>query len=265
MKKGLFYTIAILLLFSCSSRPKGVLSQSKMADVLYEVYLSDAVDAIKFKASVDSAKRQSYRYVLHKNNVSLANFDSSMVWYAAHPDEQEKLYDRVIKRMEELQKDVNKGKLKQIYPVYTQNDTLDIWSLERRITVGGIGMNRIPFSFDPGIFSGKSAVLLTYRLKVNKADKTSNSRMTIKMAYGNGHIDSLVSHYKKDGIWRSYRVFMPVNHKLKLTSISGYLLDNAGATKDQSATFDRIQAYGIVYANASKPKRKNSWWQLFSK
>lgn len=261
MKTFLLYSVAALLLFSCNTRPKGVLSESKMSDVLYEIYLSDAVNTVKFKANVDSSKRRSYRYILHKNDVSVANFDSSMVWYAAHPDKQEQLYDNVIHRMEELQKDVNAGKLKQIIPVQTENDTIEIWQMQRRFDITGVGMNKVPFALEPGIFGARSALLMTYKLKMNKADQSKNGRLMLKVGYATGKADSLVSYYKKDGSWRTYRVYMPMPDKRKVTSISGCLLDNVENAVSQSTVIDGIQCYCITYANASKREGRKTWWQ----
>jgi hypothetical protein len=245
-----------------------VLSEKKMTNLLYEMYLADAYNALKGTAgNIDSAKRQSYRYILHKYNVSVADFDSSTVWYAVHPDKQSIVYDNVNLRLEKLLKDVNAGKYKQIIPVLTENDTLDVWQMSRRFEMtAGTFRNKIPFSFNSNQFSKGTGLLLTYKLKLNKADQASGNRLRLRVNYS-GKMDSLVSYARKDGAWRSYRVYIPISNKLTLNSIDGFLLECTGNDVHQSAIVDDIHCYRITYANAKKLNQPDrSWWQkIFSR
>jgi hypothetical protein len=267
MKTIIVYFAAILLLFSCSTTPKGVLPEKKMADVLYEMYLADACNTVKnYGANIDSTKRQSYRYILHKYDVSVAEFDSSTVWYSAHPDKQEHLYDRLTLQMQKLQKDVNVRKYKQITPVLTENDTVEVWQMPRRFdfTTGFIH-NKVNFHFDRNLFHKGNGFLLTYRLKLNKEDKAEGNKFLLKVAYS-GKTDSLVSYAKKDGQWRSYRVFMPLSPKTEAMTIDGWLLECKGNNMTQSAVITDVHCYRIAYATHKGGKTSRSWWQkIFSK
>jgi len=268
MKKLFVYLSTVCVLLACSSTPKGVLSESKMTNLLYDMYLADACNMQKSNGgSVDSAKRQSYRYILHKYNVSVADFDSSMVWYAIHPEKQTHIYDNINLRLAKLLKEVNAGKYKQIIPVLTENDTVDVWQMPRRYELtAGTFRNKISFYFGNNQFQKGNALLMTYKLKLNKADQASGNRLRIKVTYA-GKTDSLVSYARKDGIWRRYRVYLPISNKLSLNSIDGSLLDCTGNDVHQSAIVDDIHCYRITYVDATKAHRANkSWWQkLFSK
>lgn len=268
MKKLFFYIVAALLVFSCNSRPKGVLSEQKMSKVLYEIYLSDAVHGVRgYTPNLDSAKRQSYRYILHKYNISVADFDSSMTWYAIRPEKQQRVYDKVIQQMQDLQKEVNAGKYKQIVPPLTANDTLDIWQMPRRfdMTANNRMRNRIWLHFDKNLFQKGNALLMTYKIKIDKEDKSVDNKLMLKINYNN-KIDSIVTHYKKDGIWRKYRVYVPISRTKNLTAIDGMLLDCKKDNNFQSVIVDDVECYRIAYANAPKNvKKKNGWQRLFSK
>jgi hypothetical protein len=268
MKKLLLYISMVCLLLACNSTPSGVLSEKKMTNLLYEMYLADACNVVKGTVgNSDSVKRQSYRYILHKYKVSVADFDSSMVWYAAHSDKQSKIYDNVNLRMEQLSRDVNAGKYKQIIPVITENDTLDVWQMSRRFEMtAGTFRNKVPFNFNSTHFPKGTALLLTYKLKLNKEDKASGNRFRIRLNYS-GKTDSLVSYARKDGIWRTYRVYMPISNKLTLNSIDGSLLECTGNDIHQSAIVDDIHCYRITYANAKRSNKPDkSWWQkIFSR
>lgn len=267
MRKFLIYFSAVLLLLSCSSKSKGVLSEKKMTNVLYEMYLADACNSIQGSISnVDSAKRQSYRYILHKYDVSVADFDSSMVWYSIHPEEQEQLYEKVTLKLQKLQKDVNAGKYKQKIPTLTENDTIEIWQMPHRFDlVNSMVRNRIPFHFGHIQFKRGNALLMTYRLKVNKADQGTDNKLLIKISYA-GKTDSLVSHARKDGIWRNYKAYLPLSSKMDVIAIDGWILACSGNDNHQSAIVDNVHCYRITYVTASRGnKAQKHWWQFFKK
>jgi hypothetical protein len=255
VKRIEFYIIAVSFLFSCTSHPKGVISEKKMTNVLYEMYLSDAVNGIKNQADLDSAKRRSYRYILHKYDVSAADFDSSMVWYASQPDKQERLYNRITEKLQSLQVDVAKKKYKQVIPLLTENDTIEIWKMPRRFDmIAGNPRNNITFFFDKTQFQKGSVFLLTYHLKINKDDKSKGNRLIIKTTYANNKVDSLVSYCRNDGAWRKYRVVIPIARNRNLITIGGSLLDCKKDNNHQSAIVKDVSCYRILYAHAAKTK-----------
>lgn len=92
-----------LVLFTFSScRPRGVLSAGQMRDVLYDLHYTEAVLQIAgYNYSHDEAVAQYYHEVLRRHGVTQAQFDSSLVWYTDHPERFNKIYPKVIARMEE--------------------------------------------------------------------------------------------------------------------------------------------------------------------
>lgn len=90
---------AVVLVVGC--RPKGILTSRQMRNILYELHRAEAilqVAGMNYGHDEDLAKY--YQVVLDKNNVTKAEFDSSLVWYTDHPQIFNRIYPKVVKRCE---------------------------------------------------------------------------------------------------------------------------------------------------------------------
>lgn len=82
-------------------RPRGVLSSAKMRDVLYDLHRADGtLQVMGYNYSHDAELAACYQSVLDKHGVTQAEFDSSVVWYTDNPQIFNKIYPRVISRLE---------------------------------------------------------------------------------------------------------------------------------------------------------------------
>lgn len=98
-----FCAISLLLvsLLFTSCRGDGILSSRKMVDVLTDLHRMDGMLQLKGHRYVNESDEAAYYdAVLAKHGVTRANFDSSLVWYTDHPQRFNKLYPRVLKRLE---------------------------------------------------------------------------------------------------------------------------------------------------------------------
>ncbi len=83
-------------------RPRGVLSSSEMEDVLYDLHFTDGVVSVAgWRLGHDTLRYECYTFVLEKHGITQAQFDSSLVWYTAHPLLFDKIYPHVIDRLTE--------------------------------------------------------------------------------------------------------------------------------------------------------------------
>ncbi len=95
------FVVLILLAFASCSRPEGVLSSSKMEDVLYDIHMADGVLAMKgYQSGHNTEGGKYYESVLQKHGITQAQFDSSLVWYTDNPQRFNKIYPKVITRLE---------------------------------------------------------------------------------------------------------------------------------------------------------------------
>lgn len=100
-KTGLFILIcSVFFLVNCSDRPSNVLSDKKMEDVIYDLYLAEAVKDRNYAMfNNDSARKQQLANdVFKKNKIKERDFDSSLEWYAGNLERYLKILDRVSER-----------------------------------------------------------------------------------------------------------------------------------------------------------------------
>lgn len=98
LNKYIFVLILYSLLFTLSGcRPKGILHSRGMRRVLIDLHKADALLQVHglTQASPED-KALYYAQVLEKHGVTQAQFDSSLVWYTAHPQLFDKIYPKVL-------------------------------------------------------------------------------------------------------------------------------------------------------------------------
>lgn len=94
----LLFLLTLMLMPSC--RPRKVLSQSEMEDVLYELHRADGIILVAgIHYPYDTLRQTCYNAVLERHGITQAQFDSSLVWYTAHPRIFDKIYPKVMSRL----------------------------------------------------------------------------------------------------------------------------------------------------------------------
>jgi hypothetical protein len=101
---------AICLFSACNGRPSYVLSDKKMANVLYDLYIAEVeIDENYSTFSNDSARKQDLlNSVLKKHKISEATFDTSLVWYNKNTDNYVKINKKVSERFAALSETLKK-------------------------------------------------------------------------------------------------------------------------------------------------------------
>jgi hypothetical protein len=102
MRSRVFVYVCLAALAACSGRPAPVLSDRKMENVLFDLYLAQT--AVSENPNIflnDSVRKQDLlQSVFQKHKISQATFDTSLVWYNAHIDDYLKLNARLAERYE---------------------------------------------------------------------------------------------------------------------------------------------------------------------
>lgn len=92
--------LALLSLSGC--RPKGILSSREMREIMYDLHRADGVIYVnQMETGYDETIARYYQCVLDKHGVTQAQFDSSLVWYTDNPALFDKIYPKVMARLEE--------------------------------------------------------------------------------------------------------------------------------------------------------------------
>ncbi|HRC66965.1 MAG TPA: DUF4296 domain-containing protein, partial [Bacteroidales bacterium] len=106
--KCLFLMITVLLFIGCiqpkEKKPGALITPRKMAEILTDLQIADAWIAIKQNEGQDIKllSTQIEDSLFKKHHITRAQFDTSMVWYSAHAEELDKIYDQVIQQLELL-------------------------------------------------------------------------------------------------------------------------------------------------------------------
>ena len=92
-------SVVCALCFSCKVRtPKGIPSESKMENLLYDYHRAQSM--ADSKDSADYKLRLYTDAVLAKYDLSHDDFDSIMKWYSRHADKLYKVYEKVNQRLD---------------------------------------------------------------------------------------------------------------------------------------------------------------------
>jgi hypothetical protein len=89
--------LSAIAVFFTGCRPRGILHSWEMREVLVDMHKTDAMLQLAgYRYSDDEARRIYYAQVMEKHDITQAQFDSSLVWYTAHPQLFDKIYPKVI-------------------------------------------------------------------------------------------------------------------------------------------------------------------------
>lgn len=126
---------AIVLLGSCQSGiPNKYIQPSKMADILYEYHLADAV--VNASQSTDSVAMRAYlANILHKYGVTQSDFDSSMVYYSRHTSLLEDVYKQLSGRIESESMALGISGEGGYGQISLGGDTANVWKYDRTLVL----------------------------------------------------------------------------------------------------------------------------------
>jgi hypothetical protein len=100
-----------ILAMSCGHRRYGeVIPSKKFVNVLVDIHLADGIavenmSPVNRKARLDSASL--YGSVFNKYGVTREIFDSTISFYSEHPDDFQKVYNKVTAKLKRLEDDLN--------------------------------------------------------------------------------------------------------------------------------------------------------------
>ena len=233
----------IFLLSACDGRPKGVLSQSKMADILVEMHKTDAYLAEKGLSNGQySNKAPYYNFILKKYGISQAQFDSSLVWYTINPQRFENVYDNVISQLTDSQNDIDNGKYHKIDSTEIGKARFDLWNKGTKYVFTKDSVRtRLDFEIKNDNLLFGDRYILKMLLFIAHEDSCKNRHIVLRINYFNGKTDSMYQMAHNDGLTRRYTFRMPAHRKLKIKSITGQLLGSSVYKGIFHATVDSIK------------------------
>ncbi len=92
-------------------KPKHLISEKKMANILYDIHLSQAMAERYRRRNSDSIRidpKAFYQSVLDKYHIEDSVLTKSIIYYSTYPKLYERIYSRVIERMNMEQEEMRK-------------------------------------------------------------------------------------------------------------------------------------------------------------
>ena len=143
VRRLLWLAAGLALLVSCDvKRPKGVLDEAEMEEVLYDYHIAKVMaEEVPYN---EAYRRPLYRQgVFVKHGITEAQFDSSMVWYTRHTDLLAKMYERITKRLKQANDAVNDLIALRDMPTeeIPSGDSVRVWHLRRHQLLTSVPLN----------------------------------------------------------------------------------------------------------------------------
>lgn len=243
MKKLMICLVAVMALLFCVSSckpslPSGVLSKSKMTDILYDYHLALAMAHMDDNG--DKGQSLAYREaVLRKHDVTPAEFDSSMVYYMRHTELLEDVYkdltDRYNNEITAMGGSAKEGG--EFANLSATGDTANVWNLAASM----VFMPVKPFnstSFDIKVdstFHKGDRLMLDFDAQFIYQDGMRNGVAMLAVQFGN---DSIAQRTIMIQSTQHYSVELSDADSLGIKSVKGYFMlmndDNGTGVSSQT-------------------------------
>ncbi len=241
MSRFIFVIVCMLLLFSCS-KPKGILDDRQMTNILTEMHKTDAaMNERGITYGHYKEKAPYYKFIFTKYNISQAQFDSSLVWYTKNPRLFNNIYEKVLANLITLQKEVKNGKY---HPV----DTLDLtrmksnlWNKRTKyLLTKDSTRTQLHFEINDNLLMYGDTYVLKFLERIAPEDSCSKPRVIFRINYINGKTDSAYRTAFNDSLLRRYTFRLQAFRKLRIKSISGEFLFSKKYRGKLNATIDSV-------------------------
>lgn len=141
MRKILLPLSLLLLSLSCSRTPGYVISEDKMASLMVDLYVGDAVvEAEGRKYATDSSRLVLLQSIYARHGVTREQVDTSLQWYGNHiqvyMDVCNSAEELLQKRIENVENAGGKSE-KTRQGISIDGDSVDVWSGERYRRISG--------------------------------------------------------------------------------------------------------------------------------
>ena len=195
-KYGFWALLAVVMVACKVERPGYVLSDGVMEKVLYDYHIAKAMgENLDYN---EQYKRTLYlNAVFKKHNITQAQFDTTMAWYARHPEVVNEVYDIVRERLMASRENYNHlVSLRDGKPTRSKaGDSIDLWIWDRIHMLSGMPLdNKLMFTLpSDDNFQASDTIKWTVGfnfLSEQLVDTTKRPIMAMQVAYAK---DTIIS------------------------------------------------------------------------
>ena len=169
-----------ILTAACVNRPKGVLSDKKMAPVVADMELAEAYIESLPTTKAKNSREEVVEYVITKHGLTREQFDSTMSWYGHNTDAYFEMLDLADK---ELLK--RKGKIAGASTIEIESS--DLWPYQRMSMISELG-GTSAFDFTIPTADVQKGQRLNLRFRSNNS---TSGNVLLGVEYDNGSLGYL--------------------------------------------------------------------------
>lgn len=192
--------ILIAIISACTpQRPSGILSESKMEDILVDYHLALAM------AETQSGDLPENRYILtqaalKKNHVTEAELDTSLVYWCRNSEKMVKICTRVSKRLSYMAESqgVDRQEKNRYSYLATEGDTANVWNLRSSVVlIPNVVDNIYSFSIEADTtFMPGDYFMWAFKTQFMSSDQYTEAYALLSVHYDN---DSIVGTSQRLG------------------------------------------------------------------
>jgi len=115
MRNLIFLSLA-LFISSCSlfsNKPKDLIDEEELVNVLVDIHIADAVVSIKGYRVIQDSLTISLFYddIMKKHNISRKQFDETIKYYSENVSKYDRIYEQILEILSKKQKQFNEEEL----------------------------------------------------------------------------------------------------------------------------------------------------------
>ena len=231
-----------IFIASCDNRSGGIIPSRKMENLLVDMHvLEGSMRATGNYNLSGEESRLYYAALFEKYGVTVADFDSSLVWYTKHPKKFERIYVNVMSRIDSLSSDIRNGKY---HPVDSSalSGEINLWTRATRyVLTKDSARTELSFEIENVELLPNDFYTLSFLHRVAPSDSSRNPHAVLYVNYANDVVDSIYTKTRNDSVLRRYTLIFKARKNLKINSLSGYLLGNDSSLGKMNASLDSIK------------------------
>ena len=195
-KYGFWALLAVVMVACKVERPGYVLSDGVMEKVLYDYHIAKAMGE-NLDYNEQYIRTLYLNAVFKKHNITQAQFDTTMAWYARHPEVVNEVYDIVRERLMASRENYNHlVSLRDGKPTRSKaGDSIDVWIWDRIHMLSGMPLdNKLMFTLpSDDNYQASDTIKWTVGFKFlseQLVDTTKRPIMAMQVAYAK---DTIIS------------------------------------------------------------------------
>lgn len=227
---------------SCKpSLPSDILSQDDMGDILYDYHIALAM--AESDPSTRSGGNIAYKLaVLKKHDVSEAEFDSSMVYYARHTEMLKQVYERISDKLskEAVALGADANDLANFGDIASAGDTANVWNGARTMCLmTNKPLNSYSFSIPADTaFRKGDRLVLDFDAQFIFQDGMRDGVVVLAMQLKNDSVVSQLVHVQNS---QHYTVQLEDNGRIGIKNVRGYFLLGNGDYAMENASMTTLK------------------------